>query len=266
VEADRSAALPAVVISVEAARVLFPDGPAVGRHLRRGRSQYSVVGVVEDTALEGRGASVGFSVGMTPGPGNGAAPQVYEVMGREVHVPVTVVVRVRGSDPAMEQRLREVVRTLGPRAVVSRIRTGADVYWSHAVALRARQAQLLGLFGTLGLILALLGVFGVTAYAVARRTPEIGVRLALGASPGRVVRGVVRDSVMPAAIGVALGLGTTMILARIVPGFLYVEFLSGDIATRAVVAILLVTMTGLASWLPARRAGRVDPVCALRVG
>jgi ABC-type antimicrobial peptide transport system permease subunit len=120
-----------------------------------------------------------------------------------------------------------------------------------------------GAFGLIALILAAIGIGGVLAYAVARRTNEIGVRMALGASTGDVIRMVLRDSVWMAAAGIVVGLPGAYAIGRILKAALFqLQPLDPGTATGALVILLGVAL--LAAWLPARRAMRVDPVVALR--
>ena len=127
-----------------------------------------------------------------------------------------------------------------------------------------RVLGLLGLLGTFGLVLTLVGIFSMTAYAVARRTREIGIRMAFGAAPGDVVRHVVRDTMWPALIGLLVGIGAAFYATRIVAAFLF-QTTPHDPGTFAGVAILVALGACLAAWIPARRAARVEPVTALRV-
>jgi len=122
---------------------------------------------------------------------------------------------------------------------------------------------LIATFATLALLLALVGVYGVTSYLVAQRTREIGVRLALGAEPGSVVGMVVRQGMGVAAIALALGVAAALALTRLMTGLLY-GVSSTDLVTFAAVVALLATVTAVANWLPARRAARVDLSIALR--
>jgi putative ABC transport system permease protein len=122
---------------------------------------------------------------------------------------------------------------------------------------------LLDLLAGLGLVLALVGVFGATAYAVARRTQEIGVRMAFGARAGQVVQVVVRDSIWPVAIGIVVGLAVAVLTTRVIGSFLF-ETAPTDPVTLVAVASILALSAACAAWIPARRAARVDPVTALR--
>jgi putative ABC transport system permease protein len=122
---------------------------------------------------------------------------------------------------------------------------------------------LLGLLGGLGLVLSAIGIYGVVGYAVSRRTHEIGLRMALGAGAADVVRLVLRQVVLLALVGIAVGLAAALASTRLLAGLLYGVAVT-DAVTFAVVPLLLVAVALLASYLPARRAARVDPVVALR--
>jgi putative ABC transport system permease protein len=176
--------------------------------------------------------------------------------------PLTVIVRQREGASLPHNFLREAVHGTGQRAVLQTIKPGST-WLDDAVVTPRRRAVLLGLLGGLGLVLALVGIFGVTAYAVARRTQEIGVRMAFGATPGNVVGVMVRDSVWPVVIGVAAGLVGSWWATTVIASFLF-ETEPRDITTFASVALVLAATAGLAAWIPARRAARVDPIVALR--
>ena len=124
-------------------------------------------------------------------------------------------------------------------------------------------ALLSGFFGGLALLLAMIGLYGVTAYGVARRQGEIGIRMALGAQQGAVIWLVLRDVVMMLATGAVLGLAASLAAGRLVASLLY-GIKSYDAAPLAIAALLLGAATGIAAYLPARRAARLDPMAALR--
>ena len=123
---------------------------------------------------------------------------------------------------------------------------------------------LLTLLGLFGLLLTLVGIFSMTAYAVARRTREIGVRVAFGARPAQVVRVMIRDALWPVAFGLVAGLFGTYYATRLITSFLF-QTTPHDPATLIVVAVVLGLAACVAAWLPARRAASVDPLSALRV-
>jgi ABC-type antimicrobial peptide transport system permease subunit len=124
-------------------------------------------------------------------------------------------------------------------------------------------ATLLGVFGTLALVLAAVGVYGVMAYSVTQRTREIGVRLALGATTGDVRRQVLTQGLTLTAVGVVVGVGAGVLLARLIVGLMY-DVSPYDPITLTVIPSILIAVAALAIYIPARRASRVDPVIALR--
>jgi ABC-type antimicrobial peptide transport system permease subunit len=123
--------------------------------------------------------------------------------------------------------------------------------------------MLLGAFAGIALTLAAVGIYGLVAYTVSRRTREIGLRMALGAARTDVLRMVVRQGMTLVAVGLAVGLALALALSRVLGSLLY-EVSAWDPATFAAVAVVLLAIALVASWIPARRATRVDPLAALR--
>jgi putative ABC transport system permease protein len=128
---------------------------------------------------------------------------------------------------------------------------------------RHTQTMLLGVFAGLALLLAAIGLYGVLAYQVGRQAPEIGLRMALGASPTNVLRRVLTQGLLLAAAGIGIGIVGALAASRLLASFLF-EVKPTDPATYTAVALVLLVTAGVASYLPARRAMRVDPVAALR--
>ena len=173
-----------------------------------------------------------------------------------------MVMRLREGTSLSIERLKQMAESVGPRARVGRAMPATSVLSRHVARPRQRML-LLTMLGLFGVLLTLVGIFSMTAYAVARRTREIGVRVAFGARPGQVVRVMIADAVWPVAFGVVAGLAGTYYATRIITSFLF-ETAPHDPATLAVVVVLLAAAGCLAAWLPARRAASIDPVAALR--
>jgi ABC-type antimicrobial peptide transport system permease subunit len=162
----------------------------------------------------------------------------------------------------MAERARAAVASLDPRVPVDRVRTLTQVR-DASVAPWRMMATLLGLFAALALIIAATGVGGALAFAVGQRTNEFGVRMALGATPGRVRRSVLGDGVALVGVGLLVGLATAAGSTRLLASML-VGVTPGDVPTYAAVSIVLLGAALLASYLPARRATRVAPATVLR--
>ncbi len=175
---------------------------------------------------------------------------------------MTIVVRPSGDSRAFVDGMQRVAHAIGPRVVIEHIRS-ADELFAERVITPRRRMVLLTLLAALGLVLALVGVFGTTAYAVTRRTAEIGLRLAVGARPAQVVRTIIRDSAAPVVVGTAIGLGGAAAATRAIESFLF-ETSPTDPVTLAAVAIVLIVTGAVAALVPALRAAHVDPASTLR--
>lgn len=260
-DAVLASGLRGAIVNEAAANALFPDGPALGRVVSSFGDEpesWTVLGVIGDLRHGG-------PLGGAMGPRSENYPQVFlplEPTEFDLNHAMMVVLRSSGRAPDLGNRLREAARSIRPRVLVERVRTGNDWFADRVVTPR-RRTVLLSLLGGLGLVLALVGVFGMTAYAVERRTAEIGVRMAFGARPGQVVTTMVRDSAVPIAVGTLLGLGGAALATRVIESFLF-ETTPTDAVTFAAVALALVAVGCLAALVPAMRAARVDPVATLR--
>jgi len=175
---------------------------------------------------------------------------------------LSLIVRTAGSPMPMAAAVKRQVWRVDKDAPVTHLRT-MDQIRSNQVAEPRFQTPLLGAFGALGLILAMVGIYGVISYGVTQRTHEIGVRMALGAQPANVLRMVIREGMLLAGAGVAIGIGGALALGRVLQNLLF-EIKPTDPTTFAAVAILLLLVALLACYIPARRAMRVDPMIALR--
>ncbi len=175
---------------------------------------------------------------------------------------MTVVVRLSGAPPNLSADVRQVAQSIGPRVLVGQVRT-AEALVGDAITTPRQRVVLLGLLGGLGLVLALVGVYGVTAYAVGRRTSEIGLRIVFGALPGGVVAMVLRSTVVPVAVGSAAGICAAAVATRVLESFLP-ETSSTDPLVMGTVAVALVLAGCAAAVVPALRAAGIDPLSSLR--
>jgi predicted permease len=236
-----------VVLTETAARRLFGGRPAVGAQLQGTRGAREVIGIVSDVNFQA--------------PFESDRPDVFQVSADAHPVTTTLLVRPRASDPNVLVRLRETAQALGMPAVIDKLHTVRDRP-NDRVEFAGERTLLAGALAVLSLALALVGVFGMTAFAVARRVREIGVRVALGATPRRIVLDSVLDSAVPAAAGLVVGLVGAALSTRVIASFLF-KTSATDAGTFAMVSVGLGLGACLAAWIPARRAARVDPVKAL---
>jgi ABC-type antimicrobial peptide transport system permease subunit len=208
-----------------------------------------VVGIVDDVKYRGLAESA-------------ADPAFYRPFQQEPWSSQYVVVRAAVDPSRLVGSVNETVWSIDRELPVARTRTMEQVLGEAAAGSRFR-TYLLGAFGGLGLLLAVIGVYGVMAYAVAQRARELGVRAALGARPRDLVGLVVRDAGLLTAAGVIVGLLGAWMLTGLTQKMLY-QVTPRDPVTFAVTALILAGAALLASWLPARSAGRIDPIGALR--
>lgn len=252
---DRDGAPSVAIVNEAFARKFFHGVNVLGREFR-GRigkpvtDTYQVVGIVSDATYrrvrEGKVPTLYLPQSQTPG---------SAAMSLTVQTPP----RVRG---AIDSDLAHVLERVDP-AVSLTIRP-FDVYLDAGVRQERLVAILSGFFGALALALAALGLYGVTAYGVNRRRAEIGVRMALGAAPGGVVRLVLARVGWLVGTGVAAGMALSWWASRFISGTLLYGVTSHDTPTFVLAAVVLIGVSAAAAWLPARRASRIDPVHVLR--
>jgi predicted permease len=187
---------------------------------------------------------------------------IYTPLEQEGATGMTAVIRTDGNPHGLVPAIRAAIRTTAGPVIIANVRT-LDEMLLRSASERRLNAWLFGSFGVLGLLLAATGIYGVISYAVARRTREMGVRLALGATPARVRRLVIGQTLVPVTIGLALGFAASLALSRYVASLLY-EVTARDTVTYLVAGAILLTAALAAAYLPARRASTVDPMLALR--
>ena len=250
---DRPGRPPVTIISDTLARELWPGEEAVGRRLRTviGTDEWiEVVGVVAGVRARGLDAA---PVG-----------EMYRPYAQDPMASMALVVRTTGEPTAAAAGVRAIVQRADENVALSDVRPVTDVVAASVARPRAT-AALLVVFAALALALGVVGVHGVVAYAVTQRTREFGVRLAVGARAGDLVRLVLGDAAALVGIGLTLGLAGAVAGAHALGSLLF-EVRPADPLTLATVAVVLGASGLVAAWLPARRAMRVDPVTALRAG
>jgi predicted permease len=244
---DTRGAPPVVIINEVLARRLWPGRNPLGMRLRRGQ-EYEVVGIARDGRYvdlgEERREFMFFS----------AAQHYAPVM--------TLHVRTRAADPRLIESIREELRTVHPDVALEFAMPLPRLIGFSLLPLRLA-AGLLGAFGVLGLVLAAAGVYGVMSYQVAQRTREFGIRIALGARAADVARLVLHGGVVLSIGGAVAGTAMAVAVTRLLRGMLF-GLSPLDPVTFAAVGAALAAVAVLASWVPARRALRVDPTVSLR--
>lgn len=247
-----------IVISETLARTFWPNESAVGRLIRSQGDEdgdaWEVVGVAGnvrfDDVQEEPLALAYFPVLS----GTAESPQAARAM--------DVVVRVAGDPLDAIQGVREALRSVDPRLPMVNPRTVEKIV-EQSMASTSFTVLLLGIAAAVAVLLGTVGIYGVIAYIVSRRTQEIGVRMALGAPAATVLKGVMGHGMALVGIGVAIGLLGSWGLSRALASLLY-GVTATDPLTFAGTAVLLAVVSLLATWIPARRAARIDPVAALR--
>jgi len=240
------------LISESLARDRWPDQDPIGRTIEFGNMDgdprlLTIVGIVADTHEYGLDAP--------------PRPTVYVNLFQRPRAAITLTMLSDGDTGSIVAAARGILRDLDPE-IPARFRTFPQIY-SASLGSRRFNALLIGFFGITALLLATAGVFGVMAYSVARRTREIGVRVALGAASGDVLRMILGQGLRTISAGVGIGIVGALALSRTVESMLF-GVTAKDPLTFGGVALLLVGTGLLACYLPARRATRVDPMVALR--
>src|SRR5580658_5361653 len=246
---------PAIVINESMAHEVFGEGDAVGKQLGLGdnaddpATRASIIGVVSDLTYSRLDAP--------------AEPEVYiPYQLSSSFLGMTVMVRTATDATAMAPAIRNAIASVDRAQPVAEVKT-LEQALADSIAPRRFNLYLLGVFATSALLLALIGIYGVVAYAVAQRTHEIGVRMALGAQRSQVVRLVVREGMRLAAAGITVGLAAAFALTRLMASLLY-DVKPTDPLTYAVVAAALAATALAACCKPALQAAWVDPARALR--
>jgi predicted permease len=240
-----------VMISDALARRVFGSSDPIGQHVvlwkGQGNLDADVVGVVRDNRERGLSADPSLTVYLPYG-SNALASDF--------------VIHTRGNPVALARAVRSLVSEMDPNLPVTDMRPFADEV-SLSVAPERFRVVLVAVFGGLALLLATIGIYGVVSYSMSRRTSEIGLRVALGASGANILRMTMVQGIRPALVGIAVGAAAAWWLSRYIASLLF-GVKPFDVVTYACVALLLLATAALACYLPGRRAMRTDPVTALR--
>jgi predicted permease len=236
------------IVNQAAVRRYFQNGNAIGRRIGYGKPQVEIVGIVEDARVNSE---------HEPAP-----PMAFYPLDQGTVYGGSVEVRIAGDAEARIRELREALMRIDPNLPIDSIRTVRD-----QVTGNLRQDRLIVwlavVFGALALGLACFGIYGIMSYTVARRTNEIGIRLALGAEPGNVFRRVFGESLVLLAAGLAAGMPLVLTASRPVSKIL-LGIDTGDPLVPVLAALVVTVAAALAAYVPARRASRVDALVALR--
>lgn len=236
------------VISETMARRHFAGENPLGRQIRYGAQTLTIIGVVGDVKYRGLAQD--------------HEPVFYQLASQSTERRMWLLVRTKGNAAALASAVRHEIRSLDPDVPVDRVGTMA-VGLSESLSLPRFRSILMGVFAGAALLLAAVGIYGVMAYSVAQRTQEIGVRMALGATPREVLRLVIRQGGRLAGMGIVLGLAGALVLSRLLEKMLF-GVTGSDTVTFVGAALVLGSVALVASLLPGLRAARVNPITALR--
>jgi putative ABC transport system permease protein len=245
---------PVVVIDEKLANRCFPGQDPIGQQLAEDAHKpesvkYTIVGMVrtvrhDDLTIQPKLAELYFPVSQKP------------------ELQMTILIRAKGDPQGLVSAVREAVQSVDPNLPVFNIRT-VESQLSNELVTQRLSVVLVSLFSILALLLAAVGLYGVLAYSIAQRTREIGIRIALGAETGSILRLVVRQGLIIVGVGLAVGIVGSLILTRLIQSLLY-----GVSGTDPIAVLTAISVLGLAAFLacvvPALRAIRIDPIIALR--
>jgi predicted permease len=246
-DGDREGRPLVAVVSASLAQRFWPDRDAVGEHFSINDPVITIVGVVGDVHSAALDAPV--------------RPTVYVPYRQDPFPFMTFVIRSRMPD-AVSGAVREAIARIDRAQPIGDITT-MDAQLASSLSRRRFGVTLLTIFGAIAVTLAAVGLYGVLAFIVAQRKREIGVRMALGATPRSLVADVLGEGLRLAAIGVGAGIVLALVTTRLLTSLLYGTSAT-DVATFAAVSLLLVAVAIGASLVPALRASRIDPLVALR--
>ncbi len=239
-----------VLVNETLARRYLNHGDPLSRQLRVGFGSHTwdVVGIVGDIHMQGREEKV--------------EPAIYLPMDQDPPRQFSLVVHSEADPAGLSAAIRREIQAIDPDQPIADVRMMTEVL-SDSLLVRRLSVGMLATFAALALVLATVGIYGLTSYSVSRRTHEIGLRMVLGAGQQNILRLVVWRGMLTALAGVAIGLPVAFMLSRLMRALLF-GVTSTDTATFAIVPLVLIGAAALASYVPARRAIRIDPMVAMR--
>jgi putative ABC transport system permease protein len=255
-QSDRRSESPAAIVNESFANLRFPGRSALGGRFKFGRLGdkgywYTIVGVVNEIRERG------VTESLQP-----AIYRLHEQADQSGDEPSGIVVRTAVEPTSIMPAVREAVWSLDRNQPITRVQTIEDVV-ARQLSVPTQNATLLGAFALLALLLASVGLYGVLSYAVTQRTNEIGVRMALGASPASILVFFSRRGLALTLVGLVIGLCLTVVAARLLTTLFY-DVQPDYRPTAALVSLVLVAVAAVACLVPARRASRIDPMVALQ--
>jgi putative ABC transport system permease protein len=247
---DDAEAPPVAMVNQTAVRRFWPDQNPLGKRIWVGSlaKPFEVVGVLGDVKNAGMGLAVN--------------PEIFLPLPQLPWSLLYLSVRTGMAPASMTAFVRRELAVVDPDQPVARVMTGEELLDSASAQPRFT-TSLVGLFSIVAFLLAVIGIYGVIAYSVAQRTQELGIRIALGATRGRILRLVIRSGVVLTGAGILIGVAASLALTRFMASLLF-ETSTTDLFTIAASAALFTAAAVLASYLPAHRATRIDPTDALR--
>jgi predicted permease len=245
---DTETSPPVAIVNEAMARMYFAGRNALGRRFGFQRPAIEIVGIVRDARVNKVQ--------------DAAEPMAWFPLRQGPTTAESIEIRATGDPRALEDATRRAIREVNPDLPITRIRTMTEQIEANVVQERL-VARLAAIFGGLALALACFGLYGVMSYAVSRRTPELGIRMALGATPGRVLSGVFGESLTLVIVGLLVGGPLVLLATRPLSAMLF-NVDARDPATLIGAALALTAVAALAGYVPAWRASRVDPLVALR--
>jgi predicted permease len=241
-----------VILSDRLAKLIFGSTDPIGKHVTLWKGQSNLDAEVAGVMADSRERGVTSEPALT----------VYLPYGRNA-LASEFIVHTRGNPLALANTVRSIIGNLDPNLPVADVRSFEEVV-HRSVVPQLFNTALLSVFGGLALLLAVSGIYGVLSYAISRRTSEIGLRVALGASSSQILKMAMSEGMKPVLAGVALGIAGALALSRYLAALLF-GITPSDLATYCAVSLLLIATALFACYVPGRRAMNTDPSTALRI-